>query len=102
MTKETRIVFSLEDLVSVRFQCSKCQGELVQRFDGRHWRLPTSCPLCLARWDERDSRRPELDELLLMMRNGWPIDQTRILVSGSSWTALLWRRRANRNGECLE
>ena len=68
MTKETRIVFSLNDLVGVRFQCSKCQGEVVQRFDGRHWRLPTSCPLCYARWDERDSRRPELDELLLMMR----------------------------------
>ena len=63
MTKETRIVFSLEDLVRVRFQCSKCQGEVVQRFDGRHWRSPTSCPLCLARWDERDSRRTELDEL---------------------------------------
>ena len=58
MTKEARIVFGLNDLVSVR-----------QRFDGRHWRLPTSCPLCLARWDERDSRRTELDELLLMMRN---------------------------------
>ena len=69
MTKETRIVFGLNDLVSVRFQCSKCQGEVVQRFDGRHWRLPTSCPLCLDSWDERDSRRPELDELLLMMRN---------------------------------
>ena len=69
MTKETRIVFGLNDLVSVRLQCSKCQGEVVQRFDGRHWRLPTSCPLCLARWDERDSRRTELDELLLMMRN---------------------------------
>ena len=69
MTKETRIVFGLNDLVSVRFQCSKCQGEVVQRFDGRHWRLPTSCPLCLDSWDERDSRRPELDELLLTMRN---------------------------------
>ena len=69
MTKETRIVFGLNDLVGVRFQCFKCQGEVVQRFDGRHWRLPTSCPLCLDSWDERDSRRPELDELLLMMRN---------------------------------
>ena len=69
MTKEARIVFGLNDLVSVRFHCSKCQGEVVQRFDGRHYRLPTSCPLCLARWDERDSRRTELDELLLMMRN---------------------------------
>ena len=69
MTKETRIVFSLNDLVSVRFQCSKCQGEVVQQFDGRHWRLPLAFPLCLATWDERDSRRTELDELLLMMRN---------------------------------
>ncbi len=69
MTKETRIVFGLNDLVSVRFQCSKCQGEVVQRFDGRHWRLPLACPLCLDSWDERDSRRTELDELLLMMRN---------------------------------
>ena len=69
MTKEARIVFSLEDMAGVRFQCSKCRGEVVQRFDGRHYRLPTSCPLCLARWDERDSRRTELDELLLMMQN---------------------------------
>ena len=69
MNKEARIVFGLNDLVSVRFQCSKCQGEVVQQFDGRHWRLPTSCPLCLDSWDERDSRRTELDELLLMMRN---------------------------------
>ena len=69
MTKETRIVFGLNDLVSVRFQCSKCQGEVVQQFGGRHWQLPTSCPLCLDSWNERDSRRPELDELLLIMRN---------------------------------
>ena len=69
MTKEARIVFGLNDLVGVRFQCSKCQGEVVQRFDGRHCRLPLACPLCLARWDERDSRRTECDELLLMMRN---------------------------------
>ena len=69
MTKETRIGFGPRDLVSVRAQCRKCQGEVVQRFDGRHWQLPTSCPLCCDSWNERDSRRMELDELILMMRN---------------------------------
>ena len=69
MTKEARIVFSLNDLLSVRFQCGKCQGEVVQKFGGRHLRLPLACPLCFDPWDERDGRRQELDELLLMMRN---------------------------------
>ena len=47
MTKETRIVFSLNDLVGVRLQCNQCQGEVVQRFDGRHWRLPLAAALGL-------------------------------------------------------
>ena len=68
MTKETRIVFGLNDLVGVRFQCSKCQGEVVQRFDGRHWRLPTSCPLCQVSLDKEMVDRDGMDELVLLIR----------------------------------
>ena len=68
MTKKTRIEFSLTDLATVRLECRNCQGEIVQRFEGRHWKIPTSCPLCMTSWDERDSRRKELDDLILKMR----------------------------------
>ena len=33
MDKETRIVFGIEDLVTVRFQCGKCKGEVTQNLN---------------------------------------------------------------------
>ena len=68
MTKETRIVFSLEDLVSVRFQCSKCQGELVQHLRGFHWYLPGFCPMCQVSLDKEMVDRDGMDELVLLIR----------------------------------
>ena len=68
MTRETRIVFGLEDLVSVRFQCSKCQGELVQHLNGLHWYLPGFCPMCQVSLDKEMVDRDGMDELVLLIR----------------------------------
>lgn len=68
MTKETRIVFGLEDLVSVRFQCAKCQGEIVQRLNGCHWYLPGFCPMCQVSLDKEMVDRDGMDELVLLVR----------------------------------
>ena len=68
MTKETRIVFSLEDLVSVRFQCSKCQGELGQHRRGYRWYVPGFCPMCQVSLDKEMVDRDGMDELVLLIR----------------------------------
>ena len=68
MTKETRIVFGLEDLATIRFQCNRCQGELVQHLDGLHWYLPGLCPMCHVSWDKEVIDRDGIDELVLLVR----------------------------------
>ena len=68
MTKEARIVFGLNDLVGVRFQCSKCQGEIVQRLNGLHWCLPRFCPMCEVSLDKEMVDRDGMDELVLLIR----------------------------------
>ena len=68
MTKETRIMFGLEDLVTIRVQCGKCQGEMVQRLDGHHWYLPGLCPMCHVSWDQEVVDRDGIDELIVLIR----------------------------------
>ena len=52
MVKETRIIFSLEDLTAVRARCGDCGGEVVYPCD---WSIPfpEACPLCRRPWTRR-------------------------------------------------
>ena len=45
--KETRIVFGLDDLVTVRLRCAKCQGDVSQSLDATNT-MPDHCMLCLT------------------------------------------------------
>lgn len=49
MVKETRIVFGLNDIKALRYQCGRCKGEVLQAL-GRDEDVPRSCPLCPAVW----------------------------------------------------
>ena len=49
MVKEVRIIFDLDDIRGIRYQCSRCGGEVVQRIDGCR-DAPSSCPLCDHPW----------------------------------------------------
>ena len=50
MVYQTRIIFGLEDVVALRFQCARCCSEVVIPFTGEIERgkpnLPKSCPQC--------------------------------------------------------
>ena len=51
MVKETRIIFDLADIVSIRFVCVQCSGEVVHYLDNAVRQLPKQCPVCNASWD---------------------------------------------------
>ena len=50
MVKETRIVFSLDDIRQVRMVCAKCQGEIARPLSQSVHMLPKQCPNCLIEW----------------------------------------------------
>ena len=47
--KDNRIVFGLDDLVTVRLRCAKCQGDVSQSLDATDT-MPDHCTLCLTSW----------------------------------------------------
>ena len=47
--KDNRIVFGLDDLVTVRLRCAKCQGDVSQSLDATDT-MPDQCPLCSTFW----------------------------------------------------
>ena len=49
MVKEKRILFEVGDIVSIRIQCRKCDGSIVQPANKGSLR-PDSCPLCGVVW----------------------------------------------------
>ena len=50
MVKETRIIFSVKDILAFRVHCKKCQNEVTMRLNNG-WLLPDECPLCRQdRW----------------------------------------------------
>ena len=53
MDKESRIVFGIEDLVTVRFQCHKCKGEVAQDISAPE-SMPNQCPLCGHSWQTNE------------------------------------------------
>ena len=47
MVKQTRIIFTLGDVVQIRFVCPKCDGAMTQKLDASE-RLPDQC----LRWTQ--------------------------------------------------
>ena len=67
MVKETRIVFGIEDLVTVRFQCGKCKGEVSQSISA-HASMPNRCPLCGHPWQTPEGLPTTTHRLLELLR----------------------------------
>ena len=49
MVKQTRTIFSPQDLMQMRIRCGSCSGELTFPIE-RQPQLPTECPHCLGHW----------------------------------------------------
>ena len=49
MVKENRIVFSLEDILRIRFRCSGCGNEIVHVMKERS--VPVKCATCNIPWN---------------------------------------------------
>ncbi len=76
MVKETRVVFDLTDIVSVRFVCAECFGEVVHHIDDKVKRIPDRCPACNAPWDGATgvSLAKEMAEVLRKAREWQQLD----------------------------
>ena len=67
MVKETRIVFGIEDLLTVRFQCHKCKGEVAQDISAPE-SMPNQCPLCGHPWQTNEGLPTRTHRLLTLLR----------------------------------
>ena len=64
--KETRLIFDVEDIVSIRYTCpqSDCRGEIVRRLDSQK-HVGNGCPFCggefwpARRWPNGPGDPPE-------------------------------------------
>ena len=60
MTKEKRIIFDLNDLVSIRVKCIKCKGETILDLRKRTTQyLPNGCSVCNSTWSNPRDEPPE-------------------------------------------
>ena len=50
MVKQTRITFTLDDVLQVRIICGTCQGEMARPLCQSSNMLPERCPNCLTEW----------------------------------------------------
>ena len=67
MNKERRIIFDLNDIVSIRVKCIKCGTEIVlDMTGGREQYLPSGCSFCNRNWvnDRKESREAALVRLI--------------------------------------
>ena len=66
MTTETRIVFEIEDLTTVRIVCKSCRHESVYNLsDKKLGKAIQSCPWCNREWLHRNEKQWErLNSLL--------------------------------------
>ena len=67
MVKETRIIFGIKDLVTVRFQCGKCKGEVAQKLNASE-SMPDRCPLCGHSWQTSEGFKTTTHRLLELLR----------------------------------
>ena len=58
--KERRIIFDLNDIVSIRAKCVKCKGEVVLDLsEGTTQYLPNGCSACNGNWFNPRDEPPE-------------------------------------------
>ena len=72
MVKQTRIVFTLGDLLTIRLRCRECGGEVSQHLDNGHL-MPERCPLCEGWWGATGSANAiqrALEAIRRLRRNG--------------------------------
>lgn len=50
MTKEKRLVFGLDDIRAVTFQCKECRGRVTMLPDDARLKVPGDCPVCHMEW----------------------------------------------------
>ena len=72
MTKETRIVFGIEDLTAVRIECAECGGEAVHRLEGRYMPVPDACPWCNRQWRHPPQPGEDLVRMFLELLRSLP------------------------------
>ena len=56
MVKETRTIFSLDDIRQVRIVCSNCGGEIARSLTKSSNMLPERCPNCFEEWWDRNHK----------------------------------------------
>ena len=49
MVKETRHIFDLSDIESIRLQCTHCKREVIQSIGSAE--VPKVCPMCQEEWE---------------------------------------------------
>ena len=71
MVKQTRIIFGVGDIISVRIQCKGCQGEVICPLDEKS-HPPNICPCCGVSWRGPNTNdfvdAPLIDELRKTLR----------------------------------
>ena len=68
MVKQTRIIFGIDDITSVRVKCNNCDGELVFQLD-KTLSLPLACPQCRSSWSMVSDQRFVEIRLLTQLQN---------------------------------
>jgi len=69
MVKEKRIIFEVNDLVALRYQCGSkdCSQEMLLRLDNGG-SIPYQCPSCRRQWYDRTSEINPIPHLLDLLR----------------------------------
>ena len=80
MVKQTRIVFSLEDIVTIRFICCHCRREVAQRLDQCSQALPRRCPWCQVGWASTASDIEAVNALLHVLATYPGYDEKQVEV----------------------
>ena len=68
MVKQTRIIFTLGDVVQIRFVCPKCDGAMTQKLNACE-RLPDQCPSCRHSWSHEPGIKSSEQVFLEALRN---------------------------------
>ena len=64
MVIETRIVFELGDILTIRIVCKKCGREAVQSFESTPRDVPNRCVWCGMEWRNTDDDVKTVNSLL--------------------------------------
>ena len=72
MTKETRLLLEIPDIMGIRYECKnpECKQELLFKMDSKTC-LPNRCPFCFREWFRPRMPEEKLDDaiqLLILVR----------------------------------